>query len=65
MSEKKSTKRGKRLDKVLYVRVQRALLVALDKRLKEERRRNPGRIISRADLARELLLGALANEKQE
>ncbi len=43
------------LSKVLYVRVPPDLLDALDAVVERERARHPGRGLSRADIARELL----------
>ena len=43
------------LTKVLFIRCNRALIEALDRLLAKTRTANPGRVISRADLVRELL----------
>jgi hypothetical protein len=52
-------KSGSGLTRVLFVRVDSALLELLDRRLLEERARRPGHCISRADIARECLYAAL------
>ncbi len=52
------------LDKVLYVRVSPDLLEALDEMVSEERARHPGRAVSRADVARELLYRAAQRKNQ-
>jgi hypothetical protein len=49
------------LNKVLYVRADDELLDALDQMAKTERAAHPGRTVSRADIARELLHMALRN----
>ena len=46
------------LQKVLYVRVAPELLEALDGLVAKEAKRHPGRVVSRADVARELLYEA-------
>ena len=47
------------LKKVLFVRAPSELIDALDVLAEREREHNPGRSISRADMARELLAEAL------
>jgi hypothetical protein len=43
---------------VLYVHVDQGLLTWLDERAEEERKKSPGRRITRSDIVRELLLAA-------
>lgn len=47
------------MDKVLFVRTSPDLLAALDAMVDRERRLRPGRTVSRADVARELLYRAV------
>jgi hypothetical protein len=47
------------LDKVLFIRASADLLDALDALVQEERDQRAGRTVSRADVARELLYGAV------
>lgn len=53
------------LDKVLYIRVREDLVEALDQRLNQEKARHPGRTITRADIARELLYRAMKSEERK
>jgi hypothetical protein len=51
------------LSKVLYVRASGDLLDALDALVEKERETRPGRTISRADIARDLLYQAVRTAK--
>lgn len=51
------------LSKVLYVRANDDLLDALDALVEKERESRPGRVISRADVARDLLYRAVRTVK--
>ena len=53
------------LDKVLYVRATSDLLDRLDRIAEQERHAHPGRSVSRADIARELLHRATAERTAE
>jgi len=57
MAKKKAPKSG--LGSILYVRASPKLLAQLDARAAKERKEEPGRIVSRADVARRLLWEAL------
>lgn len=52
------------LSKVLYVRASDDLLNALDALVEKERGERPGRTISRADVARDLLYQAVRTAKK-
>ena len=51
------------LDRVLYIRADDRLLDALDQAAVRQRQEHPGRTVSRADVARELLHLALAKKE--
>jgi hypothetical protein len=51
------------MNKVLFVRAPDDLLDALDEVVEREREARPGRTVSRADVARELLYAALKNQR--
>lgn len=53
------------LDKVLYVRADQALLDGVDAYAEGQRKEHPGRHVSRADAARELLLAKLEDLRLE
>ncbi len=69
MKPQKNLKRGAPpkvaggLSKVLYVRASDDLLDALDALVEKERESRPGRAISRADIARDLLYQAVRTAK--
>ena len=50
------------LSRVLYVRASEELLAALDAKVAQERDAHPGRGVSRADVARELLYRGLTED---
>ena len=51
------------LSKVLYIRASKDLLDALDGLVEKERETRPGRVISRADIARDILHQAVRTAK--
>lgn len=53
------------LDKVLYVRADQALLDRLDAYANDQNKDHPGRTVSRADAARELLISKLTDLARE
>jgi len=53
------------LNKVLYVRADEQLLDLLDRLVEQERRKHPGRSVSRADVTRELLYKAAGATRQQ
>lgn len=70
MKPQKTQKRGAPpkvaggLPKVLYVRASDDLLDALDALVEKERESRPGRAVSRADIARDLLYQAVRTAKK-
>ena len=50
-------------DVVIFTRAPPALLVALRRRVKIEREQHPGRVVSQADVVREILWRELLAEK--
>lgn len=52
------------LNRVLYVRADEGLLEALDQVARTEQAAHPGRVVSRADVARELLHLALKHKSE-
>ena len=52
-----------KLDRVLFIRVDKKLVAGLDKRLEATRNGKPGASISRADLIREMLYTELGAEE--
>jgi predicted ATP-dependent serine protease len=51
------------LNEVLFVRTSRTLLDELDALVREEKQERPYRVVTRADIARELLHEAIARKK--
>ncbi len=57
-------KPSKGLSRVLFIRATPELLEALDRITAKERAENPGRVISRADVARGILHNAIEGSDQ-
>jgi|TARA_A100001011_G_scaffold145453_1_gene153599 hypothetical protein len=59
-----SDTRAVELDKVLYVRVDAALLKGLDRLAAAEKKRTPSRKVTRSDVARDILYAELLPKKR-